>query len=90
MGSPTKTEDFSSLSNKLVKITRTQAAKKEYQERPTSGKHFSRSVAKDVSAISDNFQNGKKVESLMKKLAEYMAEEDMAGLAKNIDLDKLD
>jgi len=61
-----------------------QMSKAEY-ERPTSGKHFSRIVAQDTSDLTKNYNRGKHVDSLMKKLAEYMAQE-----GTEFDLSKVD
>ena len=49
-----------------------QKSKAEY-ERPTSGKHFSRIQAQDTSDLTKNYTRSKHVDTLMKKLADYMS-----------------
>lgn len=66
-----------SLSPELVqKMNLAQRAKNEY-DRPTSGKHFARSLQHsniNPSALAKDYFDGMKVEKLMKKLADYMKE----------------
>jgi len=67
-----------------VGLTKEQKSKAEY-ERPTSGKHFSRLKVEDTSDLTKNYDKSKRVDVLMKKLAEYMA---LTG--DDIDLSKID
>ena len=54
-------------------MTKQQRAVEEL-ERPTSGKHFSRYAAKNLSDIGANYEKGKHLQGMMSKLAEYMAD----------------
>ena len=65
------------LSPELVQKMNLQQRHNQEYERPTSGKHFARSLQHsnyNPSALAQDYFDGMKVEKLMKKLATYMKE----------------